>query len=290
MSVVWLASYVKSGNTWLRAVLTNYLRDEDGPASINELVGGWIACNRGVFDEYIGLPSADMTPDEILALRPLLHEQLAAELPHPTFIKVHDACIRTAAGPLFSRAASAGAIYLVRNPLDVAASWAHHRQSSIERAVADMNRPTLASGDPRGIHRGLPEHYLSWSRHVSSWLEAELPIHVVRYEDMVADPSGAFGGIVRFAGLEWDSARLARAIEHAQFDRLQAQEACAGFRERQPTAPSFFRSGRTGGWRTELRPEQVRALVEAHAPAMERFGYLREAEAFLAGAVAEEVA
>ena len=81
-----------------------------------------------------------------------------------------------------------------------------------------------------------------------------------------------------------DPARLARAVDNARFDRLRAQETRTGFQERQPTAPSFFRSGKAGGWRTRLTPQQVRALLEEHAPVMERFGYRREAEAFLAGA------
>ena len=80
MSIVWLASYPKSGNTWLRAVLTNYLRDDGEPASINALAGGSVACDRETFSEIVGLDSSDLTPDEILRHRPLFHELLAREL------------------------------------------------------------------------------------------------------------------------------------------------------------------------------------------------------------------
>ncbi len=282
MSIVWLASYPKSGNTWLRAVLTNYQQADGGPASINALTGGAVVISRELFDDYVGLTSSDLTTDEILRLRPLLHELLAAEWPRPTFVKVHDACVQTAAGPLFPRKATAAAIYLVRNPLDVAPSLAHHQQCPIDRVVGMMNGPRN-SGPRRRCLLGLnlPEVWSTWSGHVSSWLDADLPVLTVRYEDMLEDPAAAFGAVVRRGGLEWNADRLARAIEHARFDLLRAQEQAQGFCERQPTAPSFFRAGQAGGWRNELTPVQVRSIVDAHAPVMERFGYLREAEMFL---------
>ena len=61
MSIVWLASYPKSGNTWLRAVLTCYLQGAGDPPSINALIGS-VATQRDMFDEFVGLPSSDMTP------------------------------------------------------------------------------------------------------------------------------------------------------------------------------------------------------------------------------------
>ena len=211
--MVWLASYPKSGNTWLRMFLTSYLKNDGTSASINELIGPRGA-DHELFDEYLGLPSSDLTPGEMLRLRPLLHTLLAAELPRPTFLKVHDACIHTAAGPLFPRAATAGVVYLVRNPLDVAVPYAHHMQWSIDRTVEEVNRSGIASARRRRrFHdtRDFAISTLSWSRNVSSWVKADLPVHVVRYEDLLADPVDAFGAVVRFAGLAWDRSRVARA-------------------------------------------------------------------------------
>ena len=120
----------------------------------------------------------------------------------------------------------------------------------------------------------------TWSGHVSSWLEqTALRIHVVRYEDLLQDPRTAFGSIIRFVGLEWDGARLDRAIEHAAFPRLRAQEERDGFDEKPPDAESFFRAGVAGSWRTALTPAQVQAIIDAHGEVMARFGYLQEAEA-----------
>ena len=285
-SVFWLASYPKSGNTWMRVLLSNLLRREQGPASINALLPGGPASSREVFDELVGLPSSDMTPDKILLYLPLFRELLAAECARPTFAKVHDACLRNADGALlFPRTGTAGAIYIVRNPLDVAVSFAHHSQQSTDRKIAHMNDSAMAlTPSVRNIHAALPQPLSTWSGHVTSWLDqTEIPIHVVRYEDMHADPVAALGGVARFAGLEHDTDRLALAVERSRFERLRAEEEQEGFRERMPLAPSFFRKGRAGDWRGALSAKQIRAVVDAHAPVMERLGYLREAETFLAG-------
>ena len=83
--IVWLASYPKSGNTWLRALLTNYLNEGEEPASINELVGKPGLLLREQFDERLGLSSSDLTPQGILRYRSRLYKQVGDELQRPFF-------------------------------------------------------------------------------------------------------------------------------------------------------------------------------------------------------------
>ena len=285
-AVAWLVSYPKSGNTWLRAVLTNYLREDDAPASINALLGKG-ASVREAFDEFLGAESSDMTATEVerhlAQFREWLPESRWAAQ-HPEFVgapfiaKTHDA-YRVAHGP--ARFPPTGvAVYLLRNPLDVAVSYAHHSNLSIDRMIAWMNREDSSeSRTPEGAFQRFPELLDTWSGHVSSWTEqTDIPVHVARYEDLLADPHAGFAAIVRFLGLGEDPARLRQAVERSGFERLQAQEAEFGFVDKQPTAHSFFRRGVAGSWMGALAPEQVLALVEAHGDAMARFGYLKEAQ------------
>ena len=287
--IVWLSSWPKSGNTWLCAMLTNYLADDDQPASINALVGRK-GKTRADLDDCLGVTSADMTDEEVARHLPAFREALAERLftarsieeqsrREPVFVKTHEAYRLPGAAPRFPRAGAVGVVYLVRNPLDIAVSYAYHLNWPLDRTIARMNDPDACeSRNADGIYPELPEPLGTWSDHVASWTEqTALPVHVARYEDLLTDPHGQFGAIVRFAGLERDGARLARAIEHCAFHRLRAQEAAEGFRERQPTAPSFFRAGVAGQWRSVLQAAQVRAVVDAHGDAMERFGYLPEA-------------
>jgi hypothetical protein len=100
--------------------------------------------------------------------------------------------------------------------------------------------------------------------------------HIARYEDMHAQPQETFGAIVRFVGLEYDAARLQRALEFSKFEELQAQERRDNFNERPPRAPNFFRQGKTGTWREILSDAQVSKIVDAHRDVMQQFGYLDE--------------
>ena len=131
--IFWLASYPKSGNTWMRILLTNYLRRTEQPADINSLDDGPIASARQAFDDHVGVEASDLTQDEIERYRPLVYEQMSEQATEQLFLKVHDAFTYTRYGyPLISKAATAGVIYLLRNPLDVAVSFAHHSATTVE--------------------------------------------------------------------------------------------------------------------------------------------------------------
>lgn len=275
--IYWLASYPKSGNTWMRALLTNYLHRAEQPADINSLGDGPIASARQAFDNYVGIEASDLTADEIERYRPLVYEQMSEQATEPLFLKVHDAFTYTRYGyPLISKAATAGVIYLLRNPLDLVVSFAHHSATTVERMIRKMADPDYAFVDnPQKLHNQLRQRLLTWGGHVTSWVdEPELRLLLVRYEDLQADPIAVFTGVVRFCGLDDDAARIARAVEFSRFDRMRQQEAEHGFSEKMPRAASFFRKGTSGSWREALTPELAARLIADHREVMDRFGYL----------------
>jgi hypothetical protein len=281
--IYWLASYPKSGNTWLRALLTNYLRDADEPADINDLDVSGAGFMSENFDEWLGIDSADLTPKQINHYRPLVYEQMATETSAPMFLKVHDAFeVNDEGQPIFSERATAGAIYLIRNPLDVAVSYAHHSDESPDKIIRLMRYDdTMLAGSGKGGGQ-LPQKLKSWSSHVCSWADApDLNVRVFRYEDMIKETAEVFTEIVCFAGLEVDESRVRKAVEFSRFERLQAQEAARGFSEKQPTAKSFFRRGKTGAWREVLSDNQVSRIVNHHRTVMRRFGYLDSSDEIL---------
>jgi hypothetical protein len=98
-------------------------------------------------------------------------------------------------------------------------------------------------------------------------------MHLMRYEDMQADPRAAFSAVALFLDLPHDSEAVAAAVEGTRFSRLQAQEREVGFIEKPPQAATFFREGTVDGWRRELTPEQAARIVSSHGTVMRRLGY-----------------
>ena len=276
---VWLASYPKSGNTWMRALLANFLHASHQAVPLNALpIPNAISNFR--FDELAGVAVEDCNPDEVDRLIPaFLRLSLPAPppgRPHENALhKVHSAYVVNGAGePLFPEDLTAGAVYLVRNPLDVAVSWAFYAEGGdCARSVARLNDPgdTLGGGgrwQPR-------QRLLDWSGHVESWRSAPFPVLLVRYEDLLADTVAELRRVARFLRLQGvTEARLRRAVAQSAFAVLRRRETREGFVEN-PGANSglFFREGRAGGWRRALSAAQVRQVVRRHHATMATLGY-----------------
>ncbi|MEI9996944.1 MAG: sulfotransferase domain-containing protein [Rhizomicrobium sp.] len=274
--IVWLASFPKSGNTWFRIFLANLAAGENGPADINMLdERGGIASSRHEFEAATMLDSSLLSHDDIDGLRPRVYEHIAGEAREQRWIKVHDAYTALPDGePMLGRSARA-AIYLVRDPRDVAVSLSHHNNIPIDSAIARMNdRGSAFSRKPKDLAQQLRQKLLGWSGHAASWIDQmDVPVHVVRYEALRADPMAHFSAALVFAGRPATNDAIARAIRHADFSELQRQEREKGFAERQSRSAPFFRSGRVGGWQDVLSAEQVARIEGAHAPMMYRLGY-----------------
>jgi Sulfotransferase domain len=263
----------------------------DAPADINDLPErGGIASARGPFDHLTLIDSGLLTFDEVDALRPRVYEELARgaqddeydEAPDAApvrFVKAHDAYTLTPKGePLLAGArAACGAVVIVRDPRDIAPSLANHGNIDVEEAIARMNDDEdgfCASADRQ--HNQLRQRLLGWSGHVMSWLDQrDIPVLLVRYEDMQADPAGQLRRVLDFAGRAASDDEVARAVAFADFAELSGQERGKGFREapRPYAGGSFFRRGEAGAWRDELTAEQVARIEAAHGAVMRRLGY-----------------
>jgi hypothetical protein len=274
-NILWVASYPKSGNTWVRAFLENYIQNQDQPIDINTM--HTISTAESAAHRYRPyLPkdktaTTELTLEEISVLRPQVQADIAHQANGTTFVKTHNYLGEYNSQPLHNSTVTSGAIYVVRNPLDVAISMANYFDYTIDEAIAYMAEEM--TGTPNEVPH-VPQIITSWSMHVSSWTADDASKLILRYEDILDDPKKAFRKVESFLGLKKDPVRLKNAIKHSSFAQLKAQENKRGFLEKHENANAFFRNGGKHQWKTKLTTEQVQKIVNTHYEQMQRFKYL----------------
>jgi hypothetical protein len=274
--IVWLASYPKSGNTWFRIFLENLLSNAKTPIDINELTHSQIASSRVLLDAALGVSSADLTNREIELLRPKAYIQIAKETDDLVFIKAHDAWKRNYLGEaMFPENATKAVLYFIRNPLDVAVSFSYHSSKKLEKTIADMNNSSFTfCNDPKRVYNQVQQVLSDWSHHVTSWIdESGLPVHLIKYEEMLSDTEQTFSRALKYLGLNIDADRIREAVTFSSFGLLKEIEEKKGFNEKPSNMESFFRNGKADIWKEHLNSSLAKEIVRNHITQMERFSY-----------------
>ncbi len=277
---VWLASYPKSGNTWVRAIVTG-LRTHPQLFSIEQLSSGSQPYAVGSALQAFGIDTRWLDRSEIDQVRTALIERMGRppatedESDAPLLRKTHEVFRDGPPGrEPFPQSATRAAILVVRDPRDVACSYAPFFGVDLDQAVD-------AIGDSRSPGRASParsstaQPWGSWSSHTRSWLDPDVPfpVHLVRYEDLRTDAAGTLAPVFEAIGLDCSREELDEAVEQARFERLREREEERGFHEVSPMTERFFRSGRSGGWSEELDADQVAAVEADHSDLMVELGY-----------------
>lgn len=248
--IYWIASYPKSGNSWARAFLTSLITEGaltatgKSPQVIpDENLGRF-------YKPFLKKPFEAAGAPELAAIRPRAHRMIASKSQNFALVKTHALLGVHHGTPTVTFDVTAGAIYLVRNPLDVAVTYSEHRKKDLDDTIAAMN-------DSERIAKRLPNRSYeiigSWSENVASWTKPHDRILVLRNEDMLNDPDAEFRRMVQFLRMDVSADQLARALEKSR----SAADA-------------------SGRWRTVLTEAQVAQLVSRHEVTMKRFGYWQD--------------
>ncbi len=240
-SDIFLVSYPRSGNTWLRFLLAN-LFGSDEPISFANI-------EQKIPDIY-------QNPDKVMC-----------RLPIPRVLKSHE----------YFDARYPKVIYLVRDPRDVVLSYyAYHQKNG----WLLPNEQLTAFGE-RFVTDGLYDVFGSWGHHVGSWLQADLGSEqflLCRYEDLMERPLSELQKISAFLRQDWSESVMIGAMDESSLYRMRHLEQkqasnWATTRKTQQDIP-FIGSGEVGGWQQKL-PSQSVALIESTWPQlMQKLGYL----------------
>jgi len=294
-STFWyLASYPKSGNTWLRILIKEYKRlyavsygkissaadpgSRSAPVNINNDINtGAIASSRDWLDDQIGINSCNLSYVDLDPLRCSVGHLSHVFSEDDRYHKVHDAFTspQSRGRSIVCPDNCSGAIYIIRNPEDVVVSLAHHMGFSLEDSVAFMlNRRAKMAGSEISGYSQVRQFLGTWAMHVVSWTNQQLiPLHLVRYEDLLQDGVATFSRIIEFLCLPFDLELVKEALANTSINRLQKQEELLGGFVEAGAGERFFRSGKSGEGKEKLTPDQISRIQHAFSDLMCHFNY-----------------
>ena len=263
--ITWLASYPCSGDAHLRSAiyaLVKAMTDQSNTdVDLGEVDGLFRSeTTAALYEKYLTRPPHEVDPDEIAAARPMVQDDIVVAADGPILVGTHNAHVSDRSAPLVNHAVSAGAIYLLRNPLDLASSYARWRKLPLDTAIAELATPAFISPPtPTDVY----EYLGSWSENVLSWTSSpSRAILVVRLEDLVRDPATILAALAEHLLMKPTPPQLGRALDLA--DSLRA---AAG-------VPSGAEATGIGAWRHTLSAAQAARIVASQRQQMSRFGYL----------------
>lgn len=273
--IVWLASYPESGNKLTQSLLHNLIvgRPEGRYINQHEKSFHFEANSEWFEDKVVGTPQT-VTPELLAHARPKVQAVLSELNKGSSFVSTHNCLGAWYGQPLINAAVTAAAIYTVRNPLDIAVSMLPYFNQDVDLVIKQIND---AQAMTNVTDRHVPEVLSSWSGHVGSWVAQPSKIlHVVKYEDYLDDMAGAFQGILDFLKLTPDEDRLARTLKNGSLEASLQHEKTGGFSELRRFDGAFFQYVSQGRWRELFSEEQIKQIISAHRPMMEKFDYIPE--------------
>lgn len=274
--ITWIASYPKSGNTWVRAFLCSYFSSSHKKFDFNILKNiptfphhFEIAFLRKKYKNF-NFNNLAAHWDEFQKI--LINKNIK-------FLKTHNALVNFNGYDFTNLNNTIGVIYIIRDPRDVLISYANHQNMTYEKMFFQMKNNNNFEKTNDYKDRTLLS---SWKNHYNSWKSFPKNYLLIRYEDLLSDPIKYFSKIIKHLnqiyGLKVDQKKIEKSVSEVKFENLKKIELEKTFFENPSQnikeGKNFFRQGKGGQWKGSLKEELINNIVQEFSKEMRENNYI----------------
>ena len=284
--IIWIASYPKSGNTWIRSLLSSYLFTKNGTFSFKllEKIEQFSSSNLAE-DKDMDLHYQNRISKNWIPAQKLINKDKKIHI-----LKTHNAMCSINNNNYTDKYNTLAAIYIVRDPRNLINSLSHHYEFTLEKTFDFMTnkRKIIFPLGQKNNNNNVEDkdfNFLSdWSSHYNSWKNINFcEIKIVKYEDLLKNTEEGFLSILNFLSKYVDikikKNKILNTLYSTNFENLKQMEIKHGFKESVTSSKTnkkidFFHLGKNNKWENMLNKKFVKKIEESFLREMKELKYL----------------
>ncbi len=283
--IIWLASYPKSGNTWVRSFLTSLLYNENNEANLKNLIHIQQYPLRSHFNNLV----TEIDSLKELSSNWVQSQKIINRDNKIKFFKTHHALCKFDNSFFTNGEVSLGVVHIVRDPRNVISSILYHySKKNYEEArdfLFDERKAIGKKFDPNDpeVNRNIFTVLSSWKKHYLSWKEFKKNYLLIKYEDLLLNPHKEFHRLseylAKLLNVKFENDKIDYAVKSNSFENLQKLEKQGGFGEavkdkKTGEIKQFFNLGPANDWSKLLKNDVKESIEKEFKNEMRELGYI----------------
>ena len=279
--IVWLASFPKSGNTWVRAMISSLIYSDNGVFNFEIIKKIQQFPNKKHFEKFT---DKYQNVQELKKFWVAAQEQINLDK-KIKFLKTHHINCKIDEYPFTNKNNTLATIYVVRDPRSLVESFSNYYKINKDAAIKSITSKELATG--AGFIKNKQNNVFtiigSWNDHYNSWTKANANLLILRYEDLLIDPLKELNKIIvflkKFIIFNYNDFKTQNIISSTSFENLEKMEKEIGFFEvadigNNKNKIKFFNKGKQNDWRKYLNENEIEYISSKFNYEMKELGYI----------------
>lgn len=279
--IIWIASYPKSGNTWLRSIISALVYSKDGIFTFDKL---------SKIDQF---PEKKFFKDLVKNFRDFdeikknwITAQDKINLDEKIkFFKTHQGNFKIGNDHFTNNQNTQAVIYIVRDPRNLVTSISNHYSLSLNEACKFLTSPELMGNGKSWEEKkdGIFNFLGKWNEHYKSWTNNTKNLLLLRYEDLINEPKKELEKIIfflnKYINFDTNDIKIDNILESTNFKNLKKMEQEGSFTEnviKKETGSNvnFFNLGPKNIWQNSLDKKIIKKIEDNFKDEMKEIGYL----------------
>jgi|ETNmetMinimDraft_28_1059901.scaffolds.fasta_scaffold71326_1 hypothetical protein len=284
--IIWIASYPKSGNTWIRSLLSSYLFSDNGKFNFKLLKNIEQFSSKNLSLKF----QKNLSYQTRISKNWIPSQKIINQDNKIRFFKTHNAMCAINGNKFTDKFNTLAAIYVVRDPRNLITSLANHYELNLDETFSFLTNkrkiifPINRGAEKKDIKENEDFNFLGdWSDHYQSWKNINFcPIKIIKYEDLLTDVQKVFVSTLdflsKFLKIKFDKKKINTSLISTSFQNLSQMEKNEGFQESVTSFKTdkkikFFNLGKKNNWKNLLDPQIEKKIREVFSKEMKELGY-----------------